>query len=699
MRQINFYLSVAITLALLIALTEVAIAKPASRHDPRTQAGPHSGKMYGKGAPFQIEDLPARSHLRHALERLSRAGKLKAMRRLHEFSFPEADIESLEVDQEGGVFYSDTVIPEPVASNSAAATSETIALPPVDVFKLHSLPGAAKKVFLDFDGHVISGTAWNSTNPTLNALPFDIDGDPNSFNAEELNRIHEIWHRVAEDYAPFAIDVTTEEPSTFGPSVGRVLFTNSTDASGLAMPSQYAGGVAYINVFGGSKYASYYSPALVYYNNLSSGYAPYVAEAAAHEFGHNLGLSHDGTSDVGYYSGLGSGHSSWGPIMGLDYYTNVTQWSKGEYPDANNTQDDISIIANKLTFRADDHGNALGTASLLAVESDGSILATNPQNDPGNSDPLNKGIIEKQGDIDVFAFDADGGTVNITVTPAWAAFTRSGDTNDQSRGANLDVKATLYDASGSVVTDSDPLDDTNAVISASVNAGRYYLAITGVGNSSTPYSSYGSEGEFFITGAVPPPSFVADTTPPSPAPAWQSAPIAQSESSIAMTSTLATDASGVVEYRFICVAGGNGCVNSAWQSSPNYVIGGLTAGTSYTFQVVARDAAGNQTPASSMASATTLTVTSSNPVNDAPIALPDSDTVRLKRSVSINVLGNDSDVDGDNLTIISSTKGTIVNGKSISYKGLILGTDTFTYTVSDGKGGTASATVTVTVSK
>jgi len=166
-----------------------------------------------------------------------------------------------------------------------------------------------------------------------------------------------------------------------------------------------------------------------------------------------------------------------------------------------------------------------------------------------------------------------------------------------------------------------------------------------------------------------------------------------------MESTLATDASGVVKYQFICVAGGPGCINSAWQTSPNYVISALAAGTSYTFQVVARDAAGNQTPASSMASATTLTATSNNPVNDAPIALPDSESVRVRRSVSINVLGNDSDVDGDNLTIISSEKGTIVNGKSLSYKGLIVGTDTFTYTVSDGKGGTASATVTVMVSK
>jgi predicted Zn-dependent protease len=35
---------------------------------------------------------------------------------------------------------------------------------------------------------------------------------------------------------------------------------------------------------------------------LGGGYAKYVAEAAAHEAGHNLGLSHDGNSTVNYYA-------------------------------------------------------------------------------------------------------------------------------------------------------------------------------------------------------------------------------------------------------------------------------------------------------------------------------------------------------------------------------------------------------------
>ena len=58
------------------------------------------------------------------------------------------------------------------------------------------------------------------------------------------------------------------------------------------MPYNSGGGVAYVGVWGHSDYPAKYSPALVYYDNLASG-TTYIAEAASHEFGHNLGLSHD----------------------------------------------------------------------------------------------------------------------------------------------------------------------------------------------------------------------------------------------------------------------------------------------------------------------------------------------------------------------------------------------------------------------
>ena len=99
--------------------------------------------------------------------------------------------------------------------------------------------------------------------------------------------------------------------------------------------------------------------------------------------------------------------------------------------------------------------------------------------------------------------------------------------------------------------------------------------------------------------------------------------------------------------------------------------------------------------------AVTVTVT---PVNDAPIAVNDNATTNEDAPVTIGVLGNDSDVDGDNLTVSAATSpnGTVV----INPDGTITftpnpnfnGPATITYTISDGNGGTATATVNVTVS-
>jgi hypothetical protein len=92
------------------------------------------------------------------------------------------------------------------------------------------------------------------------------------------------------------------------------------------------------------------------------------------------------------------------------------------------------------------------------------------------------------------------------------------------------------------------------------------------------------------------------------------------------------------------------------------------------------------------------------PVNDAPVALDDSGTTSAGTAVMLDVLLNDSDIDGDVLSVasvvqpgsgtaVAHTDGTITYTPDAGFSG----TDSFNYTVSDGQGGSDSALVTVNV--
>ncbi|MDN6873934.1 retention module-containing protein [Pseudomonas citronellolis] len=92
-----------------------------------------------------------------------------------------------------------------------------------------------------------------------------------------------------------------------------------------------------------------------------------------------------------------------------------------------------------------------------------------------------------------------------------------------------------------------------------------------------------------------------------------------------------------------------------------------------------------------------------NAVNDAPVAKPDSASTQEDKPVTLNVLANDSDVDGDALSVTSAfaSNGSVtVNADgTLTYtpKANFSGSDSITYTISDGHGGTASSTVAVSV--
>lgn len=397
---------------------------------------------------------------------------------------------TLHVDTCGRLFYADPV------PDSVPAQPEPDALEPgTDVFALHSRPGSRRTIYLDFTGHEITDSAWSKAYGSFTGLPYSIDNDTSSFNATEQARIADVWRRVAEDYAPFNVDVTTEEPPaaalTRSSAADLVFGTRVAILGGdnPIYPDCDCGGIAYLGAFDNFFAHDYYQPAFVFVKGVGTG-SKTIAEAASHESGHNFNLNHDGAPLVEYFGG----HNVWAPIMGNSYGRPVTQWSRGEYTGANNTEDDLATIAARgAPLVADDVGDTRATATALEGTA--------------------SGLIGTATDVDYFSFTARSGTT-ITVEPAPVS-------------PDLDASLTLYDSNGLLVATSDPASafDTSdiatgmdATISRTLTSGTYYVKVDGVGARSAAtngYSDYASLGRYDLTVLTDgSPLSVAAATPP-----------------------------------------------------------------------------------------------------------------------------------------------------------------------------------------
>ncbi|MBS1607266.1 MAG: T9SS type A sorting domain-containing protein [Bacteroidetes bacterium] len=326
---------------------------------------------------------------------------------------------------------------------------------------LNSHPSSAATLFLDFDGHTVSGTSWNGVNDIICA-PSGLTND----------QITEVFNRVSEDYRPFDLNITTDSTVFLAAPIDkrtRVIITVTNDW----YPG--VGGISFIGSFtwGDDSPCFVFSAALLYRTK-------YISEAVSHEAGHTLGLYHQAVYDqncnlvTAYNTGTGSGEIGWAPIMGVGYYQNMTLWNDGPVPyGCTETQNDLSVITtyNGFGYRDDDYGNSLGAAT--------SATFTN------NRFNVN-GVIEKNTDQDVFRFILPtDGKFKLDATPYNVGINNA--------GSDLDLQVTLYDNSQTAVAVYNPGNTLSLAIDTTLNAGTYYTKIEGKGNQYAPnYASLGS---------------------------------------------------------------------------------------------------------------------------------------------------------------------------------------------------------------
>ncbi len=342
--------------------------------------------------------------------------------------------------------------------------------------RLNSYPSAIAVIFLDFDGHTVNNSVWNNGN--------SIECSPSLFGDDQIT---EIFNRVAEDYRPFNLNITTDSAVFLAAPLKRRMRV-------IVTPTNYwrpgAGGIAWVSSFT----AGDDTPCFVFSSPFGTDQPKGVAEVVSHETGHTLGLQHQASYDnnciliTNYHPGTGSGETSWAPIMGNSRTRNLSLWNFGPTQSSCYSKQDnlyFIITLNGFGYRDDDHSNELTSATTVALE----VQQFNVT-----------GIISTIFDNDIFRFDfTETGNLVLNASPF--------SVNGGNEGANLDMKLSLLDDSGILLRIYDPDSVLHVQVDTILQPGIYYISADGTGNLNTnnDYGSLGSydiRGYFSVTGSL-----------------------------------------------------------------------------------------------------------------------------------------------------------------------------------------------------